>query len=122
VWLRHEISPFVVGAAALRALHRLSRNPTLIASLRAVGPPRVGVNPKSGPRTNRAGGSVLGYFLSENSQNSFPRLPVRENEPVLVWFAGFACLRLVHGQPPNLPFTLRRLSVPTVPPGPSWAG
>lgn len=73
------------------------------------------------PAIAAAGGSVLGYFLSENSQNSFPRLPVRENEPVLVWFAGFACLRLVLGQPPNLPFTLRRLSVPTLPPGPSWA-
>jgi hypothetical protein len=37
-----------------------------------------------------AGGLLLGYFLSENSANNFPRLPVRENEPVLIWFAGFA--------------------------------
>lgn len=37
-----------------------------------------------------AGGSLLGYFVSEPKENSFPRLPVRENEPVLVWFAGFA--------------------------------
>lgn len=27
---------------------------------------------------------------------------------------------LVLGQPPNLPFTVRRLSVSTLPPGPSW--
>jgi hypothetical protein len=37
------------------------------------------------PSIAAAGGSVLGYFVSENSQNGFPRLPVRENEPVLVW-------------------------------------
>jgi hypothetical protein len=36
-----------------------------------------------------SGGSLLGYFVSEATENDFPRLPVRENEPVLVWFAGF---------------------------------
>lgn len=46
---------------------------------------------KIAPVIAAAGGSVLGYFLSENSPNNFPRLPIRENEPVLVWFAGFAC-------------------------------
>jgi hypothetical protein len=37
-----------------------------------------------------AAGSVLGYFVTEPSTNDFPRLPVREGERVLVWFAGFA--------------------------------
>ena len=42
------------------------------------------------PAIAEAGGSLLGYFVSETSRNDFPRLPVRENESVLVWFAGFA--------------------------------
>jgi hypothetical protein len=40
------------------------------------------------PAIAAAGGSLLGYFVSETSRNDFPRLPVRENEPVLAWFAG----------------------------------
>jgi NIPSNAP len=42
------------------------------------------------PAIAAAGGSLLGYFVSETSRNDFPRLPVRENEPVLAWFAGLA--------------------------------
>jgi hypothetical protein len=38
-----------------------------------------------------------------------------------LWVSEGQTLRLVLGQPPNLPFTVRRLSVPTLPPGPSWA-
>jgi len=35
-----------------------------------------------------AGGIVpAAYFASETDANNFPRLPVRENEPVFVWFA-----------------------------------
>jgi hypothetical protein len=35
-----------------------------------------------------AGGIVpAAYFASETGANNFPRLPVRENEPVFVWFA-----------------------------------
>ena len=30
------------------------------------------------------------YFVTETSANNFPRLPVRENEPVFVWFALYA--------------------------------
>ena len=37
-----------------------------------------------------AGVRLLGYFVTEPSVNNFPRLPVREGERVLVWFAGFA--------------------------------
>jgi hypothetical protein len=36
-----------------------------------------------------APGSVLGYFLTEPSENTFPALPVREGERVFVWFAAF---------------------------------
>lgn len=33
--------------------------------------------------------SVLAYFVTEDSPNTFPQLPVREGEYVFVWFAGF---------------------------------
>ena len=33
--------------------------------------------------------SVLAYFVTEESPNTFLRLPVREGEHVFVWFAGF---------------------------------
>jgi len=35
------------------------------------------------------GGTVLGCFVTEPGENTFPALPVRENERVLVVFAGF---------------------------------
>jgi hypothetical protein len=35
------------------------------------------------------GATPLAYFVSEHSKNTFPALPVRENENVFVWFAGF---------------------------------
>jgi len=34
--------------------------------------------------------NVLGYFVTENSTNTFPALPVREDVNVFIWFAGFA--------------------------------
>jgi hypothetical protein len=36
-----------------------------------------------------AGASILAYFVTEDSQNTYPLLPVREGGYVLVWFAGF---------------------------------
>ena len=33
--------------------------------------------------------STLAYFITEESQNTYPKLPVREGEHVFVWFAGF---------------------------------
>ena len=36
-----------------------------------------------------AGALILAYFVTEDSTNNFPALPVRENEKALVWFAGF---------------------------------
>ena len=35
-------------------------------------------------------GSILGSFVTEESENTFPSLPVREGESVFVLFAGFA--------------------------------
>ncbi|MFP2932339.1 NIPSNAP family protein [Pyxidicoccus sp. 3LG] len=38
------------------------------------------------PALEEAGLSVSGYFVTEASPNTFPRLPVREGENVFVWF------------------------------------
>jgi hypothetical protein len=32
---------------------------------------------------------LLAYFVTEDSPNTYPRLPIREGENVFVWFAGF---------------------------------
>ncbi len=42
------------------------------------------------PALHDAGIPVLAYFITEKSPNNFPRLPVRENEHVFVWFSRFA--------------------------------
>ena len=36
-----------------------------------------------------SGATVLAYFATEHSENTFPALPVREGENVFVWFARF---------------------------------
>ena len=36
-----------------------------------------------------SGATVLAHFVTEDSPNTFPRLPVRESEHVFVWFTGF---------------------------------
>ncbi len=41
------------------------------------------------PEIAERGGSVLAYFVTEPSENTFPALPVREHERVFVAFAGF---------------------------------
>ena len=41
------------------------------------------------PLLTNAGASILAYFVTEDSPNTYPRLPVREGEHVFVWFAGF---------------------------------
>lgn len=41
------------------------------------------------PALTDAGASVLSYFVTEHSTNTFPRLPVREGENVFVWFSSF---------------------------------
>jgi quinol monooxygenase YgiN len=41
------------------------------------------------PVVTGAGASILAYFVTENSANNFPALPVREGEQVFVWFSRF---------------------------------
>lgn len=41
------------------------------------------------PRLRAAGADVAGLYVTDASPNTFPRLPVREGEHVLVWFARF---------------------------------
>jgi quinol monooxygenase YgiN len=36
-----------------------------------------------------AGASILAYFVTEKSANTFPALPVREGEHVFIWFSRF---------------------------------
>jgi hypothetical protein len=45
---------------------------------------------KMRPALKETGATVLAHFITEDSPNTFPRLPVREGEHVFVWFAGFA--------------------------------
>lgn len=42
------------------------------------------------PPLRGAGAALLGCFVTEPSENTFPALPVREGEHVFVWFASFA--------------------------------
>jgi hypothetical protein len=41
------------------------------------------------PLLRRAGATVLGSFVTEPSENTFPRLPVRTGENVFVWLSSF---------------------------------
>ncbi|GAA5067420.1 NIPSNAP family protein [Lysobacter panacisoli] len=41
------------------------------------------------PRLRAAGAELIGVYITDPSENTFPRLPVREGEPMLVWFARF---------------------------------
>ena len=41
------------------------------------------------PTLTEAGALILAYFVTEDSANNFPALPVRENENVFIWFTGF---------------------------------
>ena len=42
------------------------------------------------PACDAAGGAILAWYVSEARPNTYPRLPVREGENVVVWFAAFA--------------------------------
>jgi hypothetical protein len=42
------------------------------------------------PLLRSAGATLLGYFVTEPAENTYPDLPVREGENVFVWFASFA--------------------------------
>lgn len=41
------------------------------------------------PVLTRHGASILASFVTEESANTYPALPVREGEKVFVWFSGF---------------------------------
>ncbi len=41
------------------------------------------------PVVTDTGASILAYFVTEDSENTFPALPVREGENVFVWLARF---------------------------------
>jgi len=41
------------------------------------------------PALMEADASILAFFVTEDSPNTFPALPVREGEYVFIWFAGF---------------------------------
>jgi len=41
------------------------------------------------PVVTDTGASILAYFVTEESANNYPGLPVREGEHVFVWFMGF---------------------------------
>ena len=41
------------------------------------------------PAVIDSGATVLAYFVTEHSENTFPPLPVREGENVFIWFARF---------------------------------
>ena len=41
------------------------------------------------PAVISTGATVLAYFVTEHSENTFPALPVQEGENVFVWFARF---------------------------------
>jgi NIPSNAP len=42
------------------------------------------------PAVAERGGTLLAYFVTESSENTFPALPVREGDDVLVWCVGYA--------------------------------
>ena len=45
---------------------------------------------KIAPALGDAGATLLGYFVTEPGENTFPQLPVREGEYVFTWLASFA--------------------------------
>ena len=41
------------------------------------------------PMATSLGATITAYFMTEDSENTFPALPVREGENVFVWFSTF---------------------------------
>ncbi|HEX7735432.1 MAG TPA: NIPSNAP family protein [Ktedonobacteraceae bacterium] len=44
---------------------------------------------KLAPALRAAGAALLGYYITEPAENTFPQLPVREGEHAFVWLASF---------------------------------
>jgi hypothetical protein len=65
------------------------------------------------PAVTETGASILAYFVTEDSENTFPALPVREGENVFVWFSRFndpAAYALHAGAPARSPRSCREIS------------
>lgn len=56
------------------------------------------------------GGSLLGCLVTDPSPNTFPALPVREREDVLVWVTGFRDRSALEANPPEGARQLLRLA------------
>jgi hypothetical protein len=54
------------------------------------------------PMIEASGGRMLACLVSEHAANTFPALPVREGENVLVWLAGVGDLQPPHASPEGL--------------------
>jgi NIPSNAP len=70
------------------------------------------------PALTDSGAAILGMFVTEANPNTFPALPVRENENVLIWFAGLgdssAELDLSDADAPGITVSPQRLRlIPT---------
>lgn len=70
------------GKGAVRiAIHRLrGADPVAFAAFFAA---------RMQPAIERAGGAVVASLTTETAANNFPRLPVREHDPVFLWIAHF---------------------------------
>ncbi len=42
------------------------------------------------PILTKSGANILAYFVTHDSANTFPALPIREGEHIFIWFAGFS--------------------------------
>jgi len=69
------------AGVVIATIHYLNRDATEAASVFAR---------EVAPALRKAGAEPLAWFVSESAPNNYPRLPVREGEKVLVWFAGFS--------------------------------
>ena len=54
------------------------------------------------PVTESLGATISAYFVTENSENTFPALPVRTGENVFVWFSTFPDLAVYENWVPSL--------------------
>ena len=90
VLLLHPIEGTAMLARPPRASHpgviRIA-----VHSLRGVDPAAFATffEAKMRPLVRAAGGAVLATLATENSPNNFPRLPLREHDPVFLWLARF---------------------------------
>jgi quinol monooxygenase YgiN len=76
------VAPETLGKSVIRmAIHRLRGvDPTAFAAFFAT---------RMQPMIAVAGGRVVATLLTEEVENNFPRLPVREHDPVFVWLSRF---------------------------------